>query len=171
MRCRVRPPSRPGRTANRDLDAASGLLRVRSVTPGAADWTRGCARSVRAVAARSIITVDGLDRAGGDARTVTVAIGTSGYNYPEWRGTFYPDKFATPKMLPYYPERFSTVEINSSFYRMPNAKPAAGWDADTPAHFRFALKAPQRITHYARLREIDEPLAYFIDIARRLGPK
>src|SRR5499427_1363505 len=100
-----------------------------------------------------------------------IRIGTSGYNYPEWRGTFYPEKFPTPKMLPYYAERFSTVEINYTFYRMPNAKTVAGWDADTPAHFRFALKAPQRITHYARLREIDAPLAYFIDIARRLGPK
>jgi uncharacterized protein YecE (DUF72 family) len=100
-----------------------------------------------------------------------VAIGTSGYNYPEWRGSFYPEKFPTSKMLPYYAARFSTVEINYTFYRMPNAKTIAGWDAETPADFRFALKAPQRITHYARLREIDESLAYFIDIARRLGPK
>jgi uncharacterized protein YecE (DUF72 family) len=104
-------------------------------------------------------------------RSVTVAIGTSGYNYPEWRGSFYPEKFPASKMLPYYAARFSTVEINYTFYRMPNAKTIAGWDAETPADFRFALKAPQRITHYARLRDIDESLAYFIDIARRLGPK
>jgi uncharacterized protein YecE (DUF72 family) len=98
-------------------------------------------------------------------------IGTSGYNYPEWRGSFYPEKFATSKMLPYYAGRFSTVEINYTFYRMPNAKTIAGWDAETPAGFRFALKAPKRITHDARLKEVDEPLAYFLDIARGLGPK
>jgi uncharacterized protein YecE (DUF72 family) len=100
-----------------------------------------------------------------------IRIGTSGYNYPEWRGTFYPEKFPTGKMLPYYAERFSTVEINYTFYRMPNARTIAGWDADTPPGFSFTLKAPQRITHFARLREIDEPLRYFLDITAGLGPK
>jgi len=100
-----------------------------------------------------------------------IRIGTSGYNYPEWRGTFYPEKFPTGKMLPYYAERFSTVEVNYTFYRMPNAKTVAGWDAETPAGFSFTLKAPQRITHFARLREIDEPLRYFLDTAAGLGPK
>src|SRR6266849_5222847 len=98
-------------------------------------------------------------------------IGTSGYNYPEWRGSFYPEKFAASKMLPYYAERFSTVEINYTFYRMPNAKTIAGWDAETPAGFCFALKAPKRITHDARLKDVDEPLRYFLDTARKLGPK
>ena len=98
-------------------------------------------------------------------------IGTSGYNYPEWRGSFYPEKFATSKMLPYYAERFSTVEINYTFYRMPNAKTIAGWEAETPAGFCFALKAPKRITHDARLKDVDEPLRYFLETARKLGPK
>jgi len=101
----------------------------------------------------------------------TVRIGTSGYNYPEWRGTFYPEKFPTGKMLPYYAERFTTVEINYTFYRMPNAKTVAGWSAETPPGFRFTLKAPQRITHFARLRDVDEPLRYFLDTARGLGDK
>ena len=100
-----------------------------------------------------------------------IRIGTSGYNYPEWRGTFYPEKFPTGKMLPYYAERFSTVEINYTFYRMPNAKTIAGWAAETPSNFSFTLKAPQRITHFARLREIDDPLRYFLDTAAGLGPK
>jgi uncharacterized protein YecE (DUF72 family) len=102
---------------------------------------------------------------------VALLIGTSGYNYPEWRGSFYPSTFATSKMLSFYAERFSTVEVNYTFYRMPNAKTIAGWDAETPAGFCFALKAPQRITHYARLKDVDEPLRYFLDTARRLGPK
>jgi hypothetical protein len=98
-----------------------------------------------------------------------IRIGTSGYNYPEWRGNFYPEKFPSGKMLPQYAERFSTVEINYTFYRMPNAKTVAGWDAETPAGSSFTLKAPQRITHFARLREIDEPLRYFLDTAARTG--
>ena len=100
-----------------------------------------------------------------------IRIGTSGYNYPEWRGSFYPEKFPTGEMLPYYAERFSTVEINYTFYRMPNAKTVAGWVAETPADFSFTLKAPQRITHIARLREIGDPLRYFLDTASGLGGK
>jgi uncharacterized protein YecE (DUF72 family) len=100
-----------------------------------------------------------------------VWIGTSGYNYPEWRGTFYPEKFPTGKMLPYYAERFRTVEINYTFYRMPNAKTLAGWDAETPAEFRLTLKAPQRITHIARLRNVEDPLRHFCEMAATLGAK
>ena len=98
-------------------------------------------------------------------------IGTSGYNFPEWKGTFYPEKLAAAKMLPYYAERLATVEINYTFYRMPNAKTIAGWAEATPPGFTFVLKAPRRITHEARLRAVDEPLRYFCDAARRLGPK
>ncbi len=90
-----------------------------------------------------------------------VHVGTSGYNYPEWKGTFYPDKLPAAKMLAYYVERFSTVEINATFYRMPNAKTVAGWATTAPAGFTYVLKAPQRITHFARLRNVDEPLRYF----------
>ena len=102
---------------------------------------------------------------------MAIRVGTSGYNYPEWRGSFYPEKFPTAKMLPYYAERFSTVEINYTFYRMPNAKTIAGWNAETPAGFVFTLKASRRITHDARLKGVDEPLGYFLDTARALGAK
>src|SRR5258708_22468175 len=74
-------------------------------------------------------------------------------------------------MLPYYAERFSTVEINYTFYRMPNAKTVASWVAETPAGFSFTLKAPQRITHFARLRDIGDPLRYFLDTAAGLRPQ
>jgi uncharacterized protein YecE (DUF72 family) len=100
-----------------------------------------------------------------------VRTGTSGYNYPEWRGSFYPARFPASKMLSYYAERFSTVEINYTFYRMPNAKIVAGWQAESPPGFQFALKAPRRITHDARLKDVDEPLRYFLDTARGLGAK
>jgi len=74
-------------------------------------------------------------------------------------------------MLAYYVERFTTVEINASFYRMPSPKTVAGWGAAAPDGFTYVLKAPQRITHFLRLRGVAEPLAYFCDAARTLGDK
>jgi len=102
---------------------------------------------------------------------VKLHVGTSGYNFAEWKGSFYPEKLPAPQMLPYYAERLATVEINYTFYRMPSAKTIAGWDVATPAGFTFVLKAPQRITHIARLRDIDDPLRYFLEMARKLGAK
>ena len=74
-------------------------------------------------------------------------------------------------MLAYYVERFTTVEINATFYRMPNAKTVAGWGAAAPAGFTYVLKAPQQITHFKRLRDVGEPLRYFCDAARVLGDR
>jgi uncharacterized protein YecE (DUF72 family) len=102
---------------------------------------------------------------------VSVWVGTSGYNYPEWRGTFYPEGFPAGRMLAYYAERFRTVEINYTFYRMPSAATIAGWVAETPPGFRFTLKASRRITHDARLRDIAAPLGYFLEAARGLGDR
>jgi uncharacterized protein YecE (DUF72 family) len=98
-------------------------------------------------------------------------IGTSGYSYPEWEGTFYPADLPSAKMLSYYAGRFSTVEVNNTFYRMPSAKSIAGWAAATPKAFTFALKAPKRITHDARLKNVEDPLRTFCETARLLGPK
>jgi uncharacterized protein YecE (DUF72 family) len=74
-------------------------------------------------------------------------------------------------MLAYYAARFSTVEVNNTFYRMPTAKTVEGWAATVPDRFVFVLKAPQRITHFARLRDVDDPVRFFCDTARALGPK
>ena len=98
-------------------------------------------------------------------------IGTSGYNYPEWKGTFYPETLPASKMLPYYAERFSTVEINYTFYRAPTEKILDGWNRATPERFKLTLKAPRRITHDARLRDSADPVRRFIDTASVLGPK
>jgi uncharacterized protein YecE (DUF72 family) len=103
-----------------------------------------------------------------------VRVGTSGYNYPEWKGSFYPADMKPARMLPYYAERFSTVEINASFYRMPTATTVEGWATAVPEAFTFVLKAPQRITHFARLKNVDDALRFFCDTASllrtRLGP-
>ena len=98
-------------------------------------------------------------------------VGTSGYNYPEWKGSFYPEKLPAAKMLPYYAERFETVEINYTFYRTPNEKILAGWSRETPPGFKLTLKAPKRITHIARLRDCADLLQYFLRTAATLGPK
>jgi uncharacterized protein YecE (DUF72 family) len=74
-------------------------------------------------------------------------------------------------MLTYYGERFPTVEVNNTFSRMPTAKAVQGWAAAVPERFSFVLKAPQRITHFARLRDVDDPVRFFCDTARRLGGK
>ena len=100
-----------------------------------------------------------------------VLVGTSGYNYPEWRGTFYPEKFSTNKMLAYYAERFPTVEINYTFYRMPTEKLLAGWAEGTPDEFSFTLKAPRRITHDAKLQRCEDLAQSFCKTAATLGPK
>ena len=100
-----------------------------------------------------------------------IYVGTSGYNYPEWKGHFYPDNLAAAKMLPYYAERFTTVEINYTFYRMPTAKLVAGWAAQVPPDFKFTLKAPKRITHDRRLRDTADLVRGFCEAAAELGPQ
>jgi uncharacterized protein YecE (DUF72 family) len=99
-----------------------------------------------------------------------IAVGTSGYNYPEWKGTFYPDPFPASKMFAYYAERFRTVEINYTFYRMPTPKLTEGWREQAPEGFRYTLKAPKRITHEKRLVGCEDAMAMFADSAGRLGP-
>ena len=106
-----------------------------------------------------------------DLTSPRVFVGTSGYNYPEWRGTFYPEKFSTDKMLAYYAARFPTVEINYTFYRLPTEKLLSGWAAGTPEHFSFTLKAPRRITHDAKLKRCEDITQTFCRTAQTLGPK
>jgi uncharacterized protein YecE (DUF72 family) len=103
--------------------------------------------------------------------TARIRVGTSGYNYPEWRGTFYPEKFPAAKMLGYYAERFPTVEINYTFYRIPNETLLRGWADGTPEGFTFSLKAPRRITHIAKLQGCEDLLLSFCRTTRALGPK
>jgi uncharacterized protein YecE (DUF72 family) len=102
---------------------------------------------------------------------VNILIGTSGYNYPEWRGTFYPEKFPTSKMLAYYAERFRTVEVNYTFYRMPTPPLLEGWANGTPPEFTFTLKAPRRITHDSKLQRCEELTQAFCRTAGTLGSK
>jgi len=96
-------------------------------------------------------------------------VGTSGYSYKEWKGSFYPEKIPAKEMLRYYAERFSTVEINATFYRMPQPGMLVNWKEQVPGTFRFSLKAPQRITHFKRLNETEQETNYFLETATVLG--
>ncbi len=98
-------------------------------------------------------------------------IGTSGYNYPEWKGHFYPADLPAAKMLPYYAARFPTVEINYTFYRMPTEKLVSGWATQTPSPYKLTLKAPRRITHDNRLRNVGDLVDGFCRVAGTLGEK
>ncbi|MBI4292647.1 MAG: DUF72 domain-containing protein [Betaproteobacteria bacterium] len=97
--------------------------------------------------------------------------GTSGYSYKEWLGCFYPEKLPASGMLHYYAERFATVEINNTFYRMPAESVLAHWSEEVPEEFAFTLKAPRRITHEKRLREVKDDVAEFLRRAATLRNK
>ena len=98
-------------------------------------------------------------------------IGTSGFQYSEWKGNFYPEDLPTAKMLPFYDEQFSTTEINYTFHRIPAQKTIENWKAQTPEKFRFALKAPQKITHWSKLRDCSDTLEYFCKVITGLGER
>jgi uncharacterized protein YecE (DUF72 family) len=100
-----------------------------------------------------------------------VLVGTSGYSYKEWKGRFYPEKMKEADMLRYYAERFPTVEVNNTFYRMPSADLLQRWGEQTGDGFTFVLKAPQRITHQKRLGDVASDVGFFLETAATLGPK
>ena len=100
-----------------------------------------------------------------------VIVGTSGYSYQEWKGSFYPETLPAPKMLPFYASHFGAVEINNTFYRMPAAKTLEKWAEDVPEGFTFAIKAPQRITHQKKLAGAADDVGHLFDVAAVLGAK
>ncbi len=100
-----------------------------------------------------------------------IRVGTSGFAYGEWKPGFYPENLPQKRFLEFYASRFSAVEIDYTFYRMPSPKTLDGWMASTPEEFRFALKASRKITHFDRLRVPSEPVDYLQDVLLRLGPR
>jgi uncharacterized protein YecE (DUF72 family) len=109
-----------------------------------------------------------------DLMTANPRVGCSGWNYKAWRGPFYPETLAAARWLAFYAQRFDTVEINNTFYRLPERSTFAGWHSQAPAGFLFAVKASRFLTHMKRLREPEEPLARLFSrasaLGRRLGP-
>lgn len=102
---------------------------------------------------------------------MNIWVGTSGFQYAEWKGTFYPEDLSTAKMLAFYAERLSTTEINYTFRRIPSPKTIQGWWETTPEQFKFSLKAPQKVTHFAKLRNCGDTLRYFYQVISDLESK
>jgi uncharacterized protein YecE (DUF72 family) len=102
---------------------------------------------------------------------VIVHVGTSGWEYRDWRPGFYPPRLASGRWLEFYAERFATVESNSTFYRLPSASVFAAWAQRTPDDFVMAVKASRYLTHVRRLRDPAAPVARFLERAQELGPK
>jgi uncharacterized protein YecE (DUF72 family) len=98
-------------------------------------------------------------------------IGTSGFQYPEWKGKFYPETMPAAKMLPYYAERFGTTEINYSFRQIPKETTIQKWASSTPGRFKFSFKAPQKVTHFARLRDCGDTVRFFHSVITSLRDK
>jgi uncharacterized protein YecE (DUF72 family) len=100
-----------------------------------------------------------------------VRVGTSGFSYKEWKGSFYPEDLPDAKMLRFYGERFDTVEINNTFYRMPKASVFDGWAAEVSKDFAFVLKAPQWIAHLKVRADLVDPARNVFVTAKTLGPR
>lgn len=102
---------------------------------------------------------------------MTIFVGTSGWQYRDWRGRFYPERLPQAGWLEHYAERFATVEVNNTFYRLPPESTFAGWASRTPADFTIAMKASRYLTHIRRLRDPAESVKRMLDAARGLGSK
>lgn len=102
---------------------------------------------------------------------MTLYVGTSGYSYKEWKGSFYPEKLPAKEMLNYYATRLPAVEINNTFYRLPQKSVLEGWKEQVPEGFKFSVKASQRITHFKRLKETEVETGFLLDTITTLGDR
>ncbi|HEV2568371.1 DUF72 domain-containing protein [Sphingomonas sp.] len=100
-----------------------------------------------------------------------IRIGCSGWNYRHWRGVFYPDRLPVKRWFDHYAAHFDTVEVNASFYRLPEASTLAKWRDQATPGFCYAIKAPRFITHMRKLKDCDESMAEFLGRARNLGER
>jgi uncharacterized protein YecE (DUF72 family) len=102
---------------------------------------------------------------------LSLYVGTSGYSYKEWKGSFYPEKLPAKDMLAYYSSRLPAVEINNTFYRLPQPTVLESWTKQVPGNFKFSVKASQRITHFKRLLNTEEDTKYLFETSAILGDK
>jgi uncharacterized protein YecE (DUF72 family) len=106
-----------------------------------------------------------------DSEGVPVFVGTSGWQYKDWRGRLYPEKLPQSKWLEHYSANFETVEVNNTFYRLPEVGTFKAWQKRTPEDFVFAVKASRFITHIRRLRDSADGISLFMERASKLGKK
>jgi uncharacterized protein YecE (DUF72 family) len=121
-----------------------------------------------------LVGVPGIREGGGPSAEGTLCIGTSGWHYEHWRGPFYPSDLPSARWLEFYGERFEAVEINNSFYRLPEVQTLNAWGNAVPEGFVFAVKASRYITHMKKLRDAGDPARRFLarveTLGDRLGP-
>jgi uncharacterized protein YecE (DUF72 family) len=105
---------------------------------------------------------------------MTVYVGTSGWQYRDWRGKLYPQQLVQRDWLAHYAERFATVEVNNTFYRLPPPERFEAWEAGTPDDFVFTIKASRYLTHIKRLKEpagpVERLMSHAAPLRRKLGP-
>src|SRR5688572_13955940 len=116
-----------------------------------------------------------MARGGGKKTSGKVLIGTSGWTYPHWRGTFFPPRLPHRQELPYMASRFATVEVNGTFYSLTRPSACEAWRAAVPEGFRFAIKGSRYITHMLKLAKFEAPLGNFfasgiLRLGKKLGP-
>ena len=99
-----------------------------------------------------------------------IRIGCSGWQYPHWRGSFYPAGLLQARWFGHYALSFDTVEINNAFYQLPEKATFARWGEQAPKHFVYAVKASRFLTHMKRLKDPEDPLSRFFENAKQLGP-
>jgi uncharacterized protein YecE (DUF72 family) len=104
------------------------------------------------------------------ASVTTAYVGASGFSYPEWRGSFYPADAKPPEFLEHYAQRLSAVELNNTFYRLPDEEQFRRWAEATPPGFRFSVKAPKAISFFGRLDRLDTLVERLAVLGSRLGP-
>src|SRR5436305_7471051 len=102
---------------------------------------------------------------------MSILIATQGWNYKAWVGPFYPAGTRASEFLSAYARAFRGVEVDSTFYAIPDARVVRTWDERTPTEFTFALKMPKEVTHERRLRDADDVVRDFLDRVRQLGSK
>lgn len=165
----VKPGSRrknEGRTAEADFLFQKKRRSQKSGGPGPS-LARPFSHRAFKFSGKGSKTLPGAD--GG--REMQAFIGTSGFSYKEWKGTFYPEKIKAADMLAYYAQKLRSVEINNTFYRMPRRSVLEGWALETPESFQFAVKASRRITHFKKLKDTDELVAYLFQGLDAFGPR
>ena len=102
---------------------------------------------------------------------MAVRVGTSGWQYDDWDGLLYPDDLPKTRWLSWFADRFAAVEVNNTFYRLPQAKTFKGWVEATPDDFRIAFKASRFLTHVKRLNDPEEPVERLLDASEPLGER
>src|SRR6185436_4325287 len=107
----------------------------------------------------------------GNRKSTMIYVGTSGYSYKEWKGSFYPEKLAAKDMLPYYASKLPAVELNNTFYRLPQRSIVESWKAQVPENFRFSVKASRSITLFRRLKDAAEVTKKMLETISALGDR